>query len=132
MNTKDVGEITEAQVLAAMVRIGKAVLVPFGDNKRYDLVIEENGEFERIQCKTGRLKNGCIDFSTCSMIGRKLVKRKSYHGEVESFGVYCPENGKVYIVPIDKVGVKSFRLRVSHTKNNNEKNINWAKDYEVS
>jgi hypothetical protein len=40
--------------MAALLRRGKKVLMPFSDNCRYDIVVEENGSFTRIQCKTGR------------------------------------------------------------------------------
>ena len=57
MNSKDVGEISEGMVLAALLRARKIVLRPFGDNQRYDLVVDEDGTFVRIQCKTARLKD---------------------------------------------------------------------------
>ena len=37
-DTKTAGEITEAVVLAEFLKAGFPVLVPFGDNLRYDLV----------------------------------------------------------------------------------------------
>ena len=61
-NTKDVGERSEAQVLAALLKLGKVVLMPYGDNQRYDFVVEDGGEFIRVQCKTGKLKDGRVNF----------------------------------------------------------------------
>ena len=54
MNSKHVGDTSEAQVIAALLKMGKNVLLPFGDNQRYDVVIEEKGKFIRIQVKTAR------------------------------------------------------------------------------
>jgi hypothetical protein len=54
-------------VVAALVAVGKHVLLPFGDNLRYDLAYEEeDGSFVRVQCKTGRLVDGVILFPTSS------------------------------------------------------------------
>jgi hypothetical protein len=41
----DVGLRTEAVILAELLRRGYQVLVPFGVNQRYDLVIDLDGEF---------------------------------------------------------------------------------------
>ena len=47
-----------------LVRRGFTVLLPFGVNQRYDLVLDVGGEFIRGQCKTGRLRQGSVVFST--------------------------------------------------------------------
>lgn len=56
MNSKSVGEITEGIVLAKMLRLGYVALIPFGNNQRYDLVVDKgDGAFIRGQCKTGEI-----------------------------------------------------------------------------
>jgi hypothetical protein len=135
-NTSKVGEISIAQVTAAVVRAGKSILLPFGDHKRYDLVVEENdGRFLRVQCKTGKILKGVLWFPTCSIhprarTGRKTT-RKSYQGQVELFGVFCPDNDKVYLVPVKDVPQNAAFLRIEPPKNNQKKRIRWATDYEV-
>ena len=54
----DMGQRTEGAILSELVRRGYKVLVPFGVNQRYDLVIDAGDRFLRVQCKTGRLRNG--------------------------------------------------------------------------
>jgi PD-(D/E)XK endonuclease len=54
----DVGQRTEARILAYLVAHGYGVLLPFGVNQRYDLVLDLNGRFVRAQCKTGRYRKG--------------------------------------------------------------------------
>lgn len=95
-NPKTVGERSEAVILARFLLKGEVVLQPFGDNQRYDLVIERQGRFFRVQCKTGRVKDGCVCFQSCSRAGGK--SRRAYGGEIEFFAVYCPDNEKVYFV----------------------------------
>ncbi|RKZ63406.1 MAG: hypothetical protein DRR08_03490 [Candidatus Parabeggiatoa sp. nov. 2] len=132
MNSKGIGEKTEAKMISCLVDNEKVVLIPFGDNQRYDIVIEDDdGTFKRIQCKTGRLKNGAINFSTCSSSYHRNGKIHSYRGQIESFGVYCPENGKCYLVPVEEVGTRCAKLRVDPSANGQEKNIRWAEDYEL-
>jgi hypothetical protein len=38
-NTKSIGEISEAIVMAEFLKAGFPVLLPFGDNRRYDMVV---------------------------------------------------------------------------------------------
>jgi len=98
--------------MAALLMCGKKVLTPFGDNVRYDLVVEENGRFTRIQCKTGKINRGAVVFSVASSQYHRGGKRRDYRGQVEAFGVFCPDNEKVYIIPIcDLPLVREAKLR---------------------
>ena len=118
-------------VLAALLRAGKTVLQPFGDNQRYDIVIDEGGKFFRIQCKTGRVRDGAIRFSTCSV--RYDQSARSYVGEIELFGVYCPETDKVYLVPIAEAStITETSLRTEAPKNGQKARIRMAKDFELT
>ena len=45
--SKQKGNIGEAKCLAKMVELGVPVCLPFGDNERYDMVIERNGKLEK-------------------------------------------------------------------------------------
>lgn len=130
-NPKSIGELTEAMVLAALLRAGKTVLKPFGDNQRYDLVVDEEGKFQRIQCKTGRLKNGVIFFSTRSVAGGKKIYIRTYVGQIEFFGIYCPETDKCYLVPITECGINNTSIRVETGKNPRHKRSRNAKDFEI-
>lgn len=107
MNTKAVGDRSEAMVIAFLLKAGLSVLKPFGDNQRYDLVIDVKGSFYRIQCKTGHLKgvrSHCVRFPTASTYAHRGGKRRGYGGQVELFGVYCPETDEIYFVDPSSVG----------------------------
>jgi PD-(D/E)XK endonuclease len=55
---KDIGDRSRLAVMLALRAAGFAVLIPFGENTRYDLVIDDGYSLGRVQCKTGRLFNG--------------------------------------------------------------------------
>jgi hypothetical protein len=40
------------------------VSIPFGTNQRYDLIVDLGDRLVRVQCKTGRLRDGTIKFAT--------------------------------------------------------------------
>jgi len=130
-----IGLAAHTAVLHTLISRGLEVLQPLGDHLRYDLAyyLEETGELVRIQCKAGRYDHnkGCIFFKNFNRSGGR-GKRRGYVGDAEYFGVYCSELNKVYLVPVDIATYASeVSLRFDHPKNNQEKKIIWARDYEI-
>lgn len=135
-NPKIVGDRTCAMVLARLLQFYDTVLLPFGENQRYDLVVDTGSSFIRVQCKTGRLRNGVVAFATCSSTyhhpnRNTAYSRKDYRGEADVFGVYCPDNEGFYLVPVGAVGRRRGYLRVDLTKNSQSRRIRWARDFVV-
>jgi hypothetical protein len=127
----DVGLRTEAAILAELARRGYRVLVPWGTNQRYDLVLEVDDRFLRVQCKTGRLRNGVIRFATRSTRSNTQgTYSRGYSGEAELFLVYCSELDQIYAVPVDEAAEEGW-LRVDPARNGQEQGIRWASDYEL-
>lgn len=90
------GDITEIHVAAALMRTGRRVLRPISNGLRYDLLIDNgDGTFWRVQCKTGLLKDGYIVFRARNFDARR-PNGVSYRGQIESFGVFCPEIGRTF------------------------------------
>ena len=129
---KTIGERSEGMVLAALLRAGKVVLQPFGDNQRYDLVVDDDGTFIRVQCKTGRLKNGAIYFDTCSSQAHRGRGKQDYRGQADVFGVYFPDRDEVYLVPVEEVGRNLGVLRLVPPKNGQTKGVRMAASYLLS
>lgn len=128
MHTKTVGEISEAAVLSALLKLGKTVLLPFGENHRFDLATDSgDGKISRIQVKTGRMKNGAVVFPTAST----SQGRKGYEGQADSFGIYVPDINKTYLVPVSCVGKTCGHLRIDPTLNKQKKRVREAKDFEI-
>jgi hypothetical protein len=131
-NTKSIGDVSQSRVMTALLASGAKVLMPFGDNARYDLVTERNGRFSRIQCKTARLRHGAIVFAIASSQYHRGGGRRDYRGQVDEFGVFCPDNGRTYIIPArDLPLVREAKLRIERPRNSQIRRIRWAKQYEV-
>jgi PD-(D/E)XK endonuclease len=133
---KDIGDRSTLAIILALQEQGWATYLPFGENTRTDLVIERGGKLSRVQCKTGRLRNGSVVFAPCSTYGHHRdprVVRRTYEGEVDEFAVFCPELGSVYLVPIDEVRAKSaLALRIDSPRNGRRQGIRWAAGYEIA
>ena len=105
-NTKRTGDLSELRLMHDLVRAGYLVSIPFGEDHRYDLVIEKNGVFSRVQVKTGRLRKGVVLFNCYSShTHRGGAACRRYTNEIDYFGVYCPELDATYLVPIADVPV---------------------------
>ena len=132
---KVVGDKTTLAVMAALYEAGYDLYTPFGENTRVDLVVEKSGRLVRVQIKSARLREGTVRFSCCSNYGHHpapALVRRSYHGEVDAFGVYCRETRRVYLIPIAALENKTKAwLRVDPPKNNQRDRIRWAADYEI-
>jgi PD-(D/E)XK endonuclease len=128
----DVGHRTEGAILSELIRRGYNVLVPIGVNQRYDLVVDIEGQFLRAQCKTGRLVEGVVRFTTRSV--RSNTRRsfiRGYAGDADVFLVHCPKTDRVYSVPVEDAPGRCMYLRVEPIMNRQGQGINWAADYEL-
>jgi len=127
------GDITELEVAVALMRSGRRVLRPISAGLRYDLVIDEgDGTFARVQCKTGRLRSGVISFRL-AMCDARRPSGVPYHGEIEAFGVHCPELGRSYLVPMADLGpLRNLAcLRLAPARNGQRRRIRSAAEYEI-
>jgi hypothetical protein len=132
---KDVGDRSTLAVISVLRELGYGIYLPFGENTRCDFMLERDGFVDRVQCKTGRLRKGAVVFNVCSSYAHHRsaqVQKRTYHGEIDLFAVYCPETSGVYLVPISHLPVirRGF-LRVDSPKNNLRDRVRWAADYEV-
>jgi len=50
--TRHQGDSGVAAALAYYTSKGHSVSIPFGDAQRYDLIVDRDGELQRVQCKT--------------------------------------------------------------------------------
>jgi hypothetical protein len=121
------GNATEAAVLDALVNRDFAVLLPFGEGHPYDLVVQIKDRFLRVQCKTARVRNGCLRFNSRSTDHGHGPG--TYIGLADIFGVYCPSTGQVYLVPVRDVPRFDVFLRLEPTRNNQQVGVRYARDY---
>jgi len=110
LNSVNKGDASEAAVIAELKKRGYTVLQPFGDNQRYDIVVEDDG-FERIQIKTARkVEEGKISFDTSNNHSNMSgVKRKTYtENEIDSFIAYFQERQDFQIRPVPVEDVSGY------------------------
>jgi hypothetical protein len=105
------------------------LLLPFGENHRYDIAIDLEGRFYRVQVKSGRVRRGVVEFNCFSShTHRGGTSCRRYIGETDFFGVYCAQLNATYLVPVEDVGVKGS-LRFKACENAQRKKIRWGEPY---
>lgn len=134
---KKQGDVSQSYFIARCLELGWTISVPVGDCDRYDAIIDRGRGLERVQIKTGRTQEGAVLFSTCSSTYhvpegcRTKHMKHSYRGQIELFGVYCPQTRQCYLIGVNEVPEREARLRIDEPKNAQSLNIRWAKDWVV-
>jgi hypothetical protein len=107
MNSKNKGSISEVSILLYFLKMGYTVSIPWGENAKYDLIVDDGQGLKRVQVKTGRLRRGSVLFQLCSVYydskSSKCTVHKYKDGDTDIFAIFCPDNGKIYIVPVSKL-----------------------------
>ena len=117
-------------ILAALIERGYDVSVPFGGGQPYDLMVDLGGfSVLKVQCKTGWLDKNCVSFNTRSTDHGQ--GRRSYVGLAHIFAVYFPPTNSVYLVPLDAVGGFRGYLRLEPARNNQQRKVRFAADFEI-
>ena len=133
MDSKQIGNITELEVLTYITKMGYQVSIPFGDRERYDQIWDVNGKLLKIQVKTSRPidneENGIIFSCRSNTRVQGKIKHSRYTAnEIDYFATFW--KGQCYIVPISETSTDKT-LRFNPPKNGQRKGISFAKDYTV-
>ena len=135
MDPKTKGERSEAKVLGRMVELGYTVLTPFGENCSYDFVVDDGEELNRIQVKTGRLREGkVIAGLSRTRFNATGSKREGYpEGSIDAYVIYCHEIESAFWVDPEDAGETQIHIRIDPPDDTHRTSraINWADDYRL-
>ncbi|RJO63892.1 MAG: hypothetical protein C4540_06110 [Candidatus Omnitrophota bacterium] len=127
--TKQKGDIAEAFVMYLLKTQGFNVLIPWGEDTRYDIVSEKNGIFKRIQVKYVSSNNGVLDVAIRSSNNYNVKPYTS--SEIDIIAAFCPLLNKVYFLPLNIIkNRRSLKLRLQQSRNQQKKNVVMAVQYE--
>ena len=132
-DTTSLGDLAEFEIATALMRTGRRILRPLSGGLRYDLAIDNgDGTVMRVQCKTGNLKDGVIRFRVSNSDARR-PRGVPYRGQIEAFGVYCPQNGRAYLIPMDAVvmNAQTAGLRLAPARNGQQRRVRFADSLQI-
>lgn len=120
----------------ACYELGYSVSIPYGENSRYDFILDLDGKLLKIQVKTSRLKkniknpNDAIIFACRS--SNTNASGNSYHRynkqQIDYFATYW--NNQCYLVPVEECSVEKT-LWFNPPANGQKNMISMAENYEL-
>ena len=133
LNSKQKGNLTELQCITYFYQLGYQCSLPYGENSRYDFIVDINNKLFRIQVKTSSLKKNssdAIEFSCRStrVNSQGSISKRYTEDEIDFFATFW--EGKCYLIPQKECSVTKT-LRFELPKNGRITGISFAKDYEV-
>jgi hypothetical protein len=124
--SKSKGDLAEVVIMADLMKRGHKIALPYGEDWPFDLVVMRAGRFERVQCKTGRLRDGAVVFDCSST-------RKYTSADVDWMAAYEPSTQQIYYVPAGLLGngMNTFSLRVEPLRSQRTTGIHFAHEFQT-
>lgn len=127
------GITTKLACMQKFIELGYIVSVPYGNNSRYDLLVDNGKKIWKIQCKTAKLcNNGSYNINTCNKItNTNKTKTKHYtKNEVDFIASIIEE--QLVIIPVELIeNSTGKRFRTELPKSGSISNCNLIKDFTV-
>ena len=134
LTTNQKGAIAEAAITKAAVELGVEVYRPAVEGGRYDMIFAlEDGRLLRVQCKWAARCDDVllIRCYSCRRAIEGMRVRRYTSDEIDAMAVYSSDTGRCYLIPPRLWdGHRVVHLRLEPTRNNQQRLINWARDFE--
>ena len=127
LSNKDKGNLTELQCITACYELGYKVSIPYGENSRYDFILDVNNILIRVQVKTCQeLSNGIKIKCRSTQINAKQIKNHYYNKEeIDYFATFY--NGNCYLIKVEECSTDKT-LSFSNIRKNQYR-VNFIDDY---
>ena len=134
MTPSEKGAVAELAIALAAAKLGLGVSRPMLEGERYDLVLDMRPGLLRVQCKWAVFRGSVVEVRLATW-RRTLdgLRSTTYdEAEIDAVGAYCAALDRCYLLPMPLVsGRRAVYLRLSTTRNNQTRRINWAQQYEL-
>ena len=107
LNTKTKGDIGQLKVAGDLLMRGYTVSFPYGDNARYDLVLDRGTGLERVQVKyvTSNGQTIIVQCKSVVSVANKLYEVRKYtESQVDWIACYDATSNCCYYIPGTKIG----------------------------
>ena len=133
MDSIQKGDIAETQAVAELVKRGYAVSTPVSDHCPYDLVLDREGELQRVQVKHalfGEERNE-LRCSLKRSNPNASGTNDSYYteDEIDAYLLYCRKNDSLYWIDFEDAPNSRIVLRFDSATDHPR--IRWAEEYEL-
>ncbi len=118
---KNQGDEAELKFMLLNYKLGYTISKPFGDNSKYDLIVDTGIELQRIQIKSTKRKENSSGMNcyNCIVCHGKDNKKKYSKNDIDYVVVYVIPEDTWYKIPVDEVKGKSVKLYPHRDSNRN-------------
>jgi len=135
--TADKGDLAVYKAQLSFAESGYYIFTTISEHLPFDFIAYKNGKCLRVQVKyisirEGKKTNGAllVDISSSGPYQGKR-RRPARKDEIDLVVVYCPNNKRLYFIPIVDFSGDNISLRVEPAKNNQQQRVHLAEDYSV-
>lgn len=109
---KKQGDTAELKFMLLNQELGYIVSKPFGDNSKYDLIVDDGLELKRVQVKsTSRKdKSGGMDCYNCLVCSGRNSKEKYSKNDIDYVAIYIIPENTWYLIPVEQITGKTVKL----------------------
>ena len=109
---KQQGDTAELRFMLLNHELGYTVSKPFGDNAKYDLIVDTGNNLERIQVKSTRRKetSSGMDCYNCLVCSGADSKQQYSDKDIDYIAIYVIPEDAWYKIPIAEVKGKTIKL----------------------
>jgi PD-(D/E)XK endonuclease len=128
------GNVAEAAITLAAVKLGIGVLKPVQEGLRYDLMFDFHPTLARVQCKWARREGDVLIVNLTSSRTTPNGYVKTYYraDEVDAVAAYSPDLDRCFYIPIDLIAEqRAIQLRLTPARNGQWAAIRWAEKYDL-
>lgn len=109
---KKQGDNAELRFMLLNQELGYVVSKPFGDNSKYDLIVDTGDELQRVQVKSTSRKDtssgaDCYNCLVCSGVKSKI---KYSEKDIDYIAIYVIPENTWYKIPIQVINGKTVKL----------------------
>ena len=132
------GLLTELHCIEDITKMGFHCLKPISDASQYDIVVDVQGKFYRIQCKSSswvkdtKVEHTAFELQTCrSTVNTTsgFTRYKYSADEIDYF--YTWFEGQGYLISITEATGTTFRMRYEYPSNGQKSGIHIADNYKI-
>ena len=127
LSSKEKGNLTELQCLMACYELGYKASIPYGENSRYDFILDIDGILLRIQVKTCKVTDtGIVIPCRSTQVNSGGSKTHYYNKEqIDYFATYY--NNHCYLIKVEECSTEKT-LNFSNRRAN-QYPVNFIDDY---
>ena len=127
------GMLTELECTKRFIKLGFTVSIPYGNNDRYDMIIDNGNNMYRIQIKTAHKNdNGSYTVQVCNKVNTMSQNKiKHYTKEQIDFIVTIIED-QLVVIPVETIENSTQKIfRTELPKSGTTSHCNLIKDFSV-